>query len=150
MKGIINFENQSITVNGKTCSFEESGIYCKPKNQEEFLLNDCDNHLRDVQNITEINYNTGNESRKQLTQEEKQIIADGHSLNINQIPDSLEITTKEEWAADYARFWEISFEEAIKDLENGQGYSSVSLPCGGMVAVETNGDHLFFVSDMES
>ena len=90
------------------------------------------------------------DERKQLTQEEKEIIADGHGLNINQIPDSLETTTKEEWASDMASFWEINHEEALERLNNGEGYSSVSLPTGGMVAVETNGDHLFFVSDMES
>ena len=90
------------------------------------------------------------EERKKLTQEEKQIIAEGHGLNINKIPDSLETTTKKEWASDIAAFWEIDHEGALDQLNDGEGYSSVSLPTGGMVAVETNGDHLFFVSDMES
>ena len=87
---------------------------------------------------------------RKLTQEEKQIIAEGHGLNINKIPDSLETTTKKEWASDIASFWEIDHKEALDQLNNGKGYSSVSLPTGGIVAVETNGDHLFFVSDMES
>jgi hypothetical protein len=83
-----------------------------------------------------------------LTKEDKKVIADFDLME--NIPESVEITDKESWAADIAAFWEIEYEEALEQLERGEGYSSVSLPGGGMIAIETNGDHAFFVRDMES
>lgn len=56
MKAYVNFDDQTITVDGESCSFKEAGIYCNPQNQEEFLLNDCDNHLMETKNNIEIVY----------------------------------------------------------------------------------------------
>ena len=87
---------------------------------------------------------------KTLTLEEKNQIVDFWDMDIDKIPDSLEEITQEEWAYDCADFLECSLGEAMDNLDNGQGYNSVSLPTGGMVVIETNGDHMFFVVDMES
>ena len=68
-------------------------------------------------------------SRYTLTEEDRKVCED---FGWNDVPSIVETVDKESWAGDIADFWEISISEALDQLENGEGYSSVSLPGGGI------------------
>jgi hypothetical protein len=149
----INDEQLDEFNNGNEHTEESREAFCKAIGAKElvYVINSAAGKMGEYEIIFEEKetniIKVGIQNRRVLSDSEKEIIADWLDNENYVIPDSVEAITKEEWAGDYAYFWECSIEEAIDDLENERNYDCVGLPSGGIIATE--GDHLFFVSDME-